>query len=75
MFTIFLIVASFAVIKVLMQIINERRCLDDSSIRLFMLNRLNEKERKKITAHLVICEQCRDKFHNFEFGKSSKEQE
>lgn len=71
MFTIFAIIASFAVIKIFMQIINERKCLEDSSIRMFMLNRLSERERKNLTAHLGICEKCRDKFHNFEFGKSS----
>lgn len=75
MFSIFLIVASFAVIKIIIQIINERKCLDDSSIRLFMLNRLSEKERKRVISHLGICENCRDKFHDFEFGKSSNNHE
>lgn len=65
MFTIIAIVASFAVIKIIMQIVNERKCLDDASIRKFMLNRLNENERRRVIAHLGICEKCRNVFHNF----------
>lgn len=68
-FLILIIVSIFGVIGVLRQILNNQKHLDDKTLRNFLLKRLSDKEKRRVTSHLGICEKCQEKLHEFTFGK------
>ncbi len=59
-----------AVIKILRQIIAERKCASDFEIGKFYNGSLkqNDTAYRRFIAHLGICEKCQNRLHNFQQG-------
>ena len=52
-------------VAVIRQIIGNQKHLDEETIRNFMLKRLSERDRRRVTTHLGICERCQDIFTGY----------
>ena len=61
----FLVVSIIGSITVVRQIVGNQKHLDHSTIRDFMLKRLSDRERRRVTTHLGICESCRKLFTSY----------
>lgn len=59
-----------AVIKILKQIIAERKCVTDFEIRKFYNGTLkgDDEKYRRFISHLGICEKCQGRLHNFQAG-------
>ncbi len=68
MFTILAIALLFVVLRILARIMAERKCIEDNDIRRYMTNRLPERARNRMIAHLGICEKCQQKLQDYNFG-------
>ncbi len=55
------------IIRVIIQIIGQQRCLSDQDIRDYMLGRLhkNDKEYHRVIGHLGNCEKCQQRMHDY----------
>jgi hypothetical protein len=58
MLYILILLSAYAVVKIVMQISAERKCLTNGEIRRFVSKRLSVNEERRVIAHLGICENC-----------------
>lgn len=72
-FQILMLGCLYAALKVVGQIVSQRRCIADNEIRKFYLGQLPDHKKRTIVGHLGICEKCQERLHSFSFGSDIKE--
>ena len=67
-FYLLLFVSLFLVVKVVVSIWDQQKCLSEQDIRDYMLGRLykDEKEYSRIIGHLGNCEKCQQRMLDFD---------
>lgn len=70
---IFIAGSILAVLKIVQQIVAERKCATDFEMSKFYNGTLkrNDAAYRRFIAHLGICEKCQNRLHNFQQGDDS----
>ena len=70
MFTILMLISAVAVIGVISEILQSRKCPDEYLLKAVVLGRYRGKDKTKdnVTRHLGICKACRNKVDSFILG-------
>ena len=71
---ILILLGLYAIVRIAIGIINSRKCLDDHTIRNYLAGKYQQgsEESRQVTAHLGICQKCRDRMTNFDFKAYAK---
>ena len=63
LFQLFLLVLAYGAVKIVIQIVNQRKCPEDEILRNVVLGitKKNSETAEKVIRHLGICEKCQER--------------
>lgn len=75
-FQILFLISLLAVMRIVYQIILDRRCIDKKTFEKFRRGKLKDRDEgahQRVIRHLGICEKCAKELENLNFGKPIEE--